>query len=116
MNKYIEGNLIDDIATFTEEDNVTPVDPSFVEVDWTVLSAGTLYGPYYATYGSATVPANGIIARLSPGKYEVQMDTTLLPGYWTWQWYGSGGTASAQALLPLSAIVLPAPILYPFEP
>lgn len=114
MNKYIEGNLIDDVATFTKDDNVTLVDPATVEVDWTVQYAGVLYGPYHALYSGSSTPGNGIVARLSAGKYEVQMDTTLLPGYWTWQWYGSGGTTSAQALLPLSAIVNPASLLTPF--
>lgn len=111
MNKYIEGNLIEDVATFTKDDNVTPVDPTTVQLNYTVAYANVVYGPYTILYSGSSTPGNSVIAKLSTGKYDVQMDTTLLPGYWTWQWYGTG---TGQALLPLSATVYPAPILTPF--
>lgn len=105
--KYVAGNLIEDTATFTADDNTTPVDPSFVVVTYQITFAGAISGPYRIQYASATTPAAGVIAKLSTGTYEVQMDTSLLPGYWVYQWAGSG---NGQALLPVAATVYPAPI------
>jgi hypothetical protein len=112
MNVYIAGNLIADIATFTQADNVTPVDPTTVQVNYTVVYSDVLYGPNTILYSGSIVPSNGSIARLSPGQYELQLDTTLQPGYWTWQWYGTG---TGQALLPVSALVHPSTFLTPYE-
>lgn len=107
MLKYIAGNIIEDIATFTADDNVTDIDPTTVTVVYEWQYAGVTYGPNTITYAGATTPAVNTIAKLGVGRYNVQLDTSLFPGYWVYQWHGTG---VGQALLPSSAIVLPAPL------
>lgn len=107
MRKYIAGNLIESDAQFTKDDNVTPIDPTTVQVLYTITQYGNTSGPYTITYAGATVPANGVIARTAQGAYTVQIDTSLLPGYWLYEWKGAG---AAQIFLPLSAIVYPTPL------
>jgi hypothetical protein len=105
--KYVAGSLIEDVAAFTADDDVTPVDPTTITVKYQIAYAGAVSGPFTITYASATVPAPHTIARTAPGVYEVQLDTTLLPGYWTYQWNGTG---TGQAVLPVAALVYPAPL------
>lgn len=105
MLKYVAGNIIENTAMFTADDNTTPIDPSFVVVKYWVYGP-SLSGPYSIQYVSATTPATGIIAKIATGTYVVRLDTSLLPGYWQYEWFGSG---AGQATLPLSAIVYQAP-------
>lgn len=107
MRKYIAGNIIEDNIIFTADDNVTLVDPTAITVQYKVTYANVAYGPYTLTYTSLSAPAPNSIWRLSTGNYKVWMDTTLLPGYWSFQWKGQG---TGQAVLPLSALVNPAPL------
>lgn len=107
MNKYIAGNVVEDVATFTGDDNITLVDPTTVLVKYQIRYAGTTYGPYTINYTGSTTPATGTVAKLAVGTYNVRIDSTLLPGYWVHEWQGTG---TAQALLPVSYIVNPAPL------
>ena len=103
----VAGNILENTVLFTQDDNITPVDPTSVTVAYKVAYAGGLSGPFTITYSGASVPATGVIAKLSSGKYVVRIDTTLLPGYWQYEWQGTGG---GQALLPFAALVYNAPI------
>lgn len=107
MRKYIAGNIIEDIATFTTDDNITPIDPTAVHLTYAVRFANALSGPYTITFTGSTTPATGQIAKTSAGTYTVRLDTSLLPGYWQYQWFGTG---TAQANIPSSAIVHPSPL------
>lgn len=93
MQDCTEGQIVESVATFTDEDTGANVDPTSVAFTYLVVSAAgpkVTAAPVTLTYSGATVPAPGIVARTAPGVYEAQVDSTGLAGYWYLEWPVTG--------------------------
>lgn len=97
MNVYPEGAVIRLIVTFTDPETGTNIDPDTAAVE--TASGANPAAPGTTTtytYSSATQPAIGTLARTATGVYEVWVDTTNKPGYWTYRGVSTGtGQAAA---------------------
>lgn len=98
MAAYQEGNLIRFTVVFTDTITGDLVDPDTVSFSWRV---GTFPVSSILTYASATVPAVGVLARLSEGTYETLGDATGLWGEAIGKWK-STGNGQAKVLDPIT--------------
>lgn len=95
INEYTDGTTVRVPFQF-EDYQGNPIDPTTVEFQWAV--APSYGGPLGSatTYTSTDIPpatsapAIAHVARLAEGSFEVWLDTTGLPGYWTCQPVGIG--------------------------
>lgn len=105
-NSYPQGALVTVSALFTDPPSFgsnpgtlgTPVDPSAIELRWSVVNGITVV----LHYG-----IDSQIVRVSTGMYTANIDTTEFSGVYTYLWQGTG---NAQAVEWQSFYVAPAPI------
>jgi hypothetical protein len=99
-NTYDEGTIVEMNATYLGDDNVTPVDPTAVAFSYAVIPPGSATRSTTVvlnfTPGTST-PAVNVIGKLSTGIYQVWIDTTGLPGDWTYDWTSSGTGQAAES-------------------
>jgi hypothetical protein len=89
---YLAGNVVRFDISFTNTSTGALVDPTAVTFSYTV-NGGPNLNPI--TYGAATVPAVGTIARLSTGLYETWISTIGIAGQVIGQWVSTGTGAAA---------------------
>jgi hypothetical protein len=89
---YLSGNVVQFNVQFTNTSTGAPVDPGVVTFSYTVNGGAN---QDQITYGAATVPAIGVIARISTGVYQTWISTTGLLGTVVGQWVATGSNAAA---------------------
>ena len=101
MGTYIAGDVARTGATFTDTTTNTLIDPTTVMLVY--RPGGGAAVPW--TYGEAGSP----IVRDSLGTYHADLDTTGLPGTWTYEWVskGSGQGIAVNAFLVTSPPIVP---------
>ncbi|MGH9917516.1 MAG: hypothetical protein ACRD6W_01385 [Nitrososphaerales archaeon] len=97
--EIVEGNLWSSALTITD-DHQNVGDPGTLVLAYSVNGGDTIT----LTYTDATVPRAGLIARLSEGVYEAQVDLTSLSGSITRYWQSTGAN---QGVSEVDTIIIP---------
>jgi hypothetical protein len=108
MNPYVEGNIPELTATYVTDQGINYDPPGGVSFSYQVTFGGIVVTSATIVYGSATVPAPGIIAKTGVGVYVVQLATKSHPGYWLCEWFANGVSD------PTSFLVYPSPLPIPY--
>jgi hypothetical protein len=95
LNTYMAGQVVQSNGMFITTSTGALVDPTVVDFKYSIAGGTTTT----LTYSGASVPAVGVVARLSQGVYAAQVDTTGSPGTWEYEWYttGTGQTVGASS-------------------
>ena len=88
MAAYYEGALVRTKAAFTDpNNNNAPIDPTTVTLKWHRITDPLT---------TWAVAGNEII-KDSTGNYHADLDTTNLPGHWSYEYEGTGTAQAANA-------------------
>lgn len=94
MDSYPEGAIVRLVATFTDTATGVVIDPTTVNIAFTVAQASPGVNPANTpttyTYTGSPTPALGVIGRTGTGIYEVWVDSTGQAGWWATRAYSSG--------------------------
>ena len=109
MATYIAGSLFQVQSNFVDSDTNDLIDPTYVILKFSQegLAVPVIYvyasgeGAQLVTNPSISNPTNnvelwtlsggaGFITKVTTGIYSALLDTTALPGLWTYEWIGRG--------------------------
>jgi hypothetical protein len=99
---YTAGTIIRFKATYTDLNSGNPIDPTEIAFAYTI-NGGTAVQTIYSPFDNSI----GTIIRSAQGSYYIDIDSTGLPGSWTFEWVSKGAGQVAETG---AVVVSPDPI------
>lgn len=91
LPEFVAGHVIVFTGTFENTATGALGDPTTVTFKYSVSQSVYQKGATNTiAYGAATVPAPGVVARTAVGTYVAEVDSTLLAGFWTYEFLSTG--------------------------